>query len=71
MRLAVVDLLNNFKRFGVDEAGATAIEYSLVAASISIAIIVVVGQVGDSLVDNYYGRVLEAFQTANGTGGSN
>jgi len=65
MRLAVVDLLNNFKRFGVDETGATAIEYSLVAGCISIAIVVAAGALGDTLANDLYTRVLEAMRTAN------
>ena len=36
-------------RFVKDESGATAIEYGLIAAGISIAIIVVVGTLGTSL----------------------
>ena len=36
-------------RFVKDESGATAIEYGLIAAGISIAIITVVGTVGTSL----------------------
>jgi pilus assembly protein Flp/PilA len=33
-----------------DESGVTAIEYGLIAAGIGIAIVLVVGQVGDALV---------------------
>jgi pilus assembly protein Flp/PilA len=33
-----------------DETGVTAIEYGLIAAGIGVAIVVVVEQVGDSLV---------------------
>jgi len=36
-------------RFLRDESGATAIEYGLIAAGISIAIVVVVGTLGTSL----------------------
>ena len=36
-------------RFVKDESGATAIEYGLIAAGISIAIITVVASVGSSL----------------------
>ena len=36
-------------RFVEDESGATAIEYGLIAAGISVAIITVVGTVGCSL----------------------
>jgi pilus assembly protein Flp/PilA len=37
------------KRFVNDERGATAIEYGLIAAGISVAIITVVGTVGTGL----------------------
>ena len=37
------------KSFLRDEQGATAIEYGLIAAGISVAIITVVGQLGSSL----------------------
>jgi pilus assembly protein Flp/PilA len=37
------------KRFAKDESGATAIEYGLIAAGISVAIITVVGTVGTNL----------------------
>lgn len=38
-----------FARFMKDESGATAIEYGLIAALISVGIIVAVGTVGNSL----------------------
>ncbi len=38
-----------FARFMQDESGATAIEYGLIAAGISVAIITVVGTLGSSL----------------------
>jgi pilus assembly protein Flp/PilA len=37
------------KRFWADETAATAIEYGLIAAGISVAIITVVGTVGTNL----------------------
>ena len=40
-----------FMQFIRDEEGATAIEYGLIAALISVAIIVVLGLAGDSLVE--------------------
>jgi len=40
---------NMFVRFMRDESGATAIEYGLIAAGISVAIITVVGTLGSSL----------------------
>ncbi len=46
--------MNKFlSRFLTDESGATAIEYGLIAAGIAVAIIVVVGSVGDQLVTNF------------------
>ena len=38
-----------FARFAQDESGATAIEYGLIAAGISVAIITVVASLGSSL----------------------
>ena len=40
---------NLFKRFVKDESGATAIEYGLIAAGISVAIITVLGTIGTNL----------------------
>jgi pilus assembly protein Flp/PilA len=40
---------NRFQAFLKDESGATAIEYGLIAAGISIAIIAVVNGIGTSL----------------------
>ena len=36
-------------RFVADESGATAIEYGLIAAGISVAIVTILGQVGTAL----------------------
>ena len=41
--------MSTIKRFFRDESGATAIEYGLIAAGISVAIITVVGSLGTSL----------------------
>jgi pilus assembly protein Flp/PilA len=38
-----------FSKFVKDESGATAIEYGLIAAGISVAIITVVGTMGSKL----------------------
>ena len=40
-------------RFVKDEAGATAIEYALIAGGISIAIVTVVGALGTSLTATF------------------
>jgi pilus assembly protein Flp/PilA len=42
-----------FVRFLKDESGATAIEYGLIAAGISVAIIAVVQGVGSKLVSTF------------------
>ncbi len=36
-------------RFAADDSGATAIEYGLIAAGIGVAVITLVGQVGDEI----------------------
>jgi len=48
-------------RFLRDEEGVTAIEYGLIAAGIGIAIVTVVGTVGDELV-LLFEEVVEALQ---------
>ena len=55
-------------RFFNDESGVTAIEYGLIAAGIGIAIVLVVGQVGDALVtlfDKRRSRPLRSVSTGN------
>jgi pilus assembly protein Flp/PilA len=44
-----LNMTNLVKRFAKDESGATAIEYGLIAAGISVAIIAVVQGVGSNL----------------------
>jgi pilus assembly protein Flp/PilA len=46
-------MLKLIRRFARDESGATAIEYGLIAAGISIAIVAVVQTVGTSLVGTF------------------
>jgi pilus assembly protein Flp/PilA len=41
------------KRFAQDESGATAIEYGLIAAGISVAIITVVNTLGTDLKNTF------------------
>ena len=43
----------DIKRFVQDESGATAIEYGLIAAGISVAIIAVVNNVGGQLKSTF------------------
>ena len=46
--------MNSFaKRFVKDESGATAIEYGLIAAGISVAIITVVNSLGSQLKSTF------------------
>ncbi len=44
---------NLFARFAKDESGATAIEYGLIAALISVVIIGAVTQLGGALEDTF------------------
>jgi pilus assembly protein Flp/PilA len=45
--------MSTIKRLVRDESGATAIEYGLIAAGISVAIIAIVQSVGGSLVGTF------------------
>jgi pilus assembly protein Flp/PilA len=54
------------QRFWHDESGATAIEYGLIAAGIGIAVITLVGQVGDE-IKHMFERLRDTLQTFNGT----
>jgi len=53
-RLPSERLLKLFDRFIGDEAGATAIEYGLIAVLVSVAIIIGVTAVGSTLANNFY-----------------
>ncbi len=46
-------MTNLVKRFAGDESGATAIEYGLIAAGISVAIITVVNSLGGQLKSTF------------------
>jgi pilus assembly protein Flp/PilA len=41
--------MSTFRRFVQDDSGATAIEYGLIAALVSVAIIVALGTLGNNL----------------------
>jgi len=45
--------MTSIKRFLVDESGATAIEYGLIAALVAVTIIVAVTALGDGLVATF------------------
>lgn len=45
--------MNLFARFAQDESGATAIEYGLIAALISVGIIVAVSTLGNNLSNTF------------------
>ncbi len=45
--------MKNFFRFLKNESGATAIEYGLIAAGISVVIATVVGTIGDRLTATF------------------
>jgi pilus assembly protein Flp/PilA len=45
--------MNTLVKFAKDESGATAIEYGLIAAGISVAIIAVVNAVGTQLINTF------------------
>ncbi|MGV8955871.1 MAG: Flp family type IVb pilin, partial [Cypionkella sp.] len=53
-----------FARFAQDESGATAIEYGLIAALISVGIIVAVTALGNSL-GNTFTKISGQLNTAN------
>ncbi|WP_328590041.1 Flp family type IVb pilin [Roseibium marinum] len=52
-----------------DETGATAIEYTLIAAIIGTVIIVSFGAIGETLRDDVFGAVVEALNGVLGGGG--
>jgi len=55
---------NFISRFANDESGATAIEYGLIAALVSVAIVTVLGTVGDQLTATFT-RVANELTAAN------
>ena len=56
-------MLMSIKEFYRDESGATAIEYGLIAALVSVAAITALTNMGDSLV-TIFGRVSSELQNA-------
>jgi pilus assembly protein Flp/PilA len=58
--------MSTFRRFVKDDSGATAIEYGLIAALVSVAIIVALGTLGNNL-RNTFNTVAENLSQAGGT----
>jgi pilus assembly protein Flp/PilA len=56
------------RRFAANDDGATAIEYALIAACISIAIIGSAQGVSQAIQDNFYNKVVGGLEDA-GSGG--
>jgi pilus assembly protein Flp/PilA len=52
------------RRFIGDERGATSIEYALIAACISIAIIASAQGVGEAIQDNFYNKIVGGMEDA-------
>jgi pilus assembly protein Flp/PilA len=57
--------MSMFRRFVKDDSGATAIEYGLIAALVSVAIIVMLGTLGENL-NATFAEVAEQLTAAGG-----
>ena len=53
--------LRSIERLRADQSGATAIEYGLIAAGVSVAIITTVFGVGSNLQANWYDKIANIF----------
>ena len=60
--------MSMFRRFVKDDSGATAIEYGLIAALVSVAIIVMLGTLGENL-NATFKTVADQLEGAGGGGG--
>jgi pilus assembly protein Flp/PilA len=49
------------RRFTVDEGGATAIEYGMIAVGVSIAVIAAVNSIGQTMNTLYYDKLVAMF----------
>lgn len=56
--------MSSFRRFVKDDSGATAIEYGLIAALVSVACIIVLGTLGDNL-NLTFSKVATELESAN------
>jgi pilus assembly protein Flp/PilA len=54
------ELLNTVRAFARNENGATAIEYALIAGSVSIVILTAVLALGDTVRNDLFGKVATA-----------
>jgi pilus assembly protein Flp/PilA len=52
---------DSLTRFQTDESGTTAIEYAMVAAGISVAVVGVVTSVGSTLKTSFYDKIALMF----------
>ena len=52
----------SFRRFAVDENGATAVEYGLMAALIGLTIFGALSSVGQGIRNVLYGQIVSALQ---------
>lgn len=58
MAISLQRLKGLVRRFGAAESGATAIEYSIMAAGIAGVVVLTVYALGSSLNTNVYGKVI-------------
>ena len=58
---AMIGRFKALPRFARNRSGATAIEYAMIAGGVSIAIVAVVVQVGDSMKTLFYDRLVGMF----------
>lgn len=61
-------MIRMLKNFAEDRRGATAIEYGLIAALVSVAVLTVLGLLGDEL-ETTFTTVKDSLATGNTTGG--
>jgi len=60
IRFGLLRLATFVRRFPADRRGATAIEYGLMAALISVAIMSIVFTTGEGIRDTLYGQITNA-----------
>jgi pilus assembly protein Flp/PilA len=64
MQIELQSIQSHFKNFLCDERATTAIEYAMIAAGISMAILVSVNSVGSALISNFYDRITAGLEQA-------